>query len=198
MGSFLTARIRRKWDLGREEGGEMNESDQDWSSFGNSSRENTRGGEEEYYMGATWVDEAARKIVLMLWKGCLLFAGREIIMVIFHHASVCPDHFPFNEKLFSSFCFNRSGFWLSKDTWSGRILCESFLSYWIFFLEKSFTKKDLFLYSLCVNLRKKILSNRNSHGYWKILSGIIERCRWRNSDIEDRWQDNCQVAGKKM
>lgn len=51
-------------------------------------------------MGATWVDEGPRKIVTRSGKDAwMLFAGRGIIMVIFHRASVCPDHFPFNENL---------------------------------------------------------------------------------------------------
>lgn len=106
-----------------------------------------------------------------------------IIMAIFHHASVCPVHFPFNEKLFLFlFCYNRS-----VDSDCRRILGLQGYRVNLFHIEYfpsryceiEFTKKDLFLRSLYGNKysrKKSSFKNRSSYGllensfrdYWEV------------------------------
>lgn len=131
------------------------------------------------------MDEAARKIVLCaLERMPALCKG--IIMAIFHHASVCPDHFPFNEKLFLFlFCYNRS-----VDSDCRRILglqgyrvnlFHPILNIFLRDIAKSNLRRRICFFVPCMEINtlgKKVLSKIEARtDYWKILSGIIERCR---------------------
>lgn len=86
-------------------------------------------------------------------------------MVIFHRASVCPDHFPFNESL--------GLFLLDLNSEPSDPDCRRILIFFVLLnifvsfrdiTKLSFTKKDrVFLYSFQCRLRfQNILSNRSS------------------------------------